>query len=166
MWFQLYLPPDQPHFTLSEIHQFIKAYISRHDIEMEQLRAERANLPSTRKIVKSKREELIEATKQKDESEYKTGFEVPDLRSAKTVKSLRYVCPGELGTLNSDAHSFFFIRYFLSREWQGDFNAVRMIKTIRLRMDGENKGLSKSSDMITNTRNDAVSSLQNDQMNE
>jgi len=77
-------------------------YISRFDEEIEQLRASlRPNRPLPRRL------DELEMARRQDGQEYESaGFQVPDLKDARTVEALR--------------------------RWNGDFQSIATIKQIRL----------------------------------
>ncbi|KAH9811360.1 hypothetical protein DFH28DRAFT_1131301 [Melampsora americana] len=84
VWFSYALDPLISSCTLPELHQIVQDFIKR---DLEELESERKSRRIGRP--KSLRQERIEIDLEKEESEYQTGFVVPDLTCPKSVKLLR-----------------------------------------------------------------------------
>lgn len=85
----------QETFSLDEIKLFIDAFISRDDEEIEQLVHERrkGRPPTNRQL-------LLENKRKHEQSEFDSGFKVPDLTNAKSVEALK-AWNGTFGGLNT-----------------------------------------------------------------
>lgn len=102
-WFQLILDPDQKTLTEEEMHELVMLYISRYDEEADQLRAKemRPGRPVPRRL-----DELEMARRQEEQEYSSSGFNMPELRDARNVETLR--------------------------AWNGDYNSLSTIKQTRL----------------------------------
>lgn len=101
--FILLLEPSITHLpSLSSLHEFVQSsYLTRHDdelIEIEESR--RTGRPA------SKREQDLKDCKRKEEEEYRTGMEIPDLTNS--------------------------INVGLLRQWDGDSQSSLMFRIVRI----------------------------------
>ncbi|KAI9263232.1 hypothetical protein BDA99DRAFT_509653 [Phascolomyces articulosus] len=100
LWFRFALDESQPCATKEQVHELIDMYLKRYDEELKQLEQERKKKGGHRKKVP--RHDILTALKSSEESEYASGFELPDLLVEKNVRMLR--------------------------EWDGDVNGMPRIR--------------------------------------
>ncbi|KAG2221256.1 hypothetical protein INT45_012377, partial [Circinella minor] len=100
LWFRYALDESNLCATKEQVHELIQLYLKRHDDELEQLEQERKKKGGHRKKVP--RHDILTALKISEESEYASGFELPDLLVEKNVRILR--------------------------EWDGDVNGMPRIR--------------------------------------
>lgn len=76
--------PEHDTFTLDDMKLFVEAFLTRDDEEIEQLQSERrkGRPPTNRQL-------LLENKRKYEQSEYSSGYEIPDLRDEQTVKLLK-----------------------------------------------------------------------------
>ncbi|KAI9494835.1 hypothetical protein BDB00DRAFT_292696 [Zychaea mexicana] len=100
LWFRFALEESQTCATKEQVHELIDMYLKRHDHELEQLELDRKKKGGHRKKVP--RHDILTALRASEESEYASGFELPDLMVEKNVRMLR--------------------------EWDGDVNGMPRIR--------------------------------------
>ncbi|KAK4704854.1 translation machinery-associated protein 16, partial [Phenoliferia sp. Uapishka_3] len=79
------LPEDREAVTLPELHQILRDYIGRNDDEAAELKKEREGRAWRKGEGKSKREMELDVQREGEESEYRSGFVLPDLTLAANV---------------------------------------------------------------------------------
>lgn len=83
IFFYDHLPETLHPLLIGEIQSLIDSYISRHDDEIDQLRAERrAGRPP------SSRQTLLEQQRDSEKSEYESGFWLPNFQDEETLVKL------------------------------------------------------------------------------
>ncbi|CAN6607727.1 hypothetical protein TRVA0_003S03444 [Trichomonascus vanleenenianus] len=88
-------------FDLAEMKEFVEAFISRDDAELAKLKAERRpGRPA------SNRQDILESRIKADKREFKTGYLMPNLNDAATVKAMR--------------------------AWKGEYSGTNTFKMIRI----------------------------------
>ncbi|KAG8993845.1 hypothetical protein FRB90_000582 [Tulasnella sp. 427] len=85
VFFHHALPPDVPALTLSEVHEIIKdVWLKRHDVAIaEEAATRRKGEP------RSSKEDKLQAAKEAEAEEYRSGLEIPDLTDPMTVELFR-----------------------------------------------------------------------------
>ncbi|KAI8148026.1 translation machinery-associated protein 16, partial [Fennellomyces sp. T-0311] len=99
LWFRYALDESLLCATKAQVYELIDMYLKRHDEELEALDQQRKKGGHRTKVP---RHDLLTALKTSEESEYKSGFELPDLMVEKNVRMLR--------------------------EWDGDVNGMPRIR--------------------------------------
>ncbi|KAG8991024.1 hypothetical protein FRB90_001489 [Tulasnella sp. 427] len=85
VFFHHALPPDVPALTLSEVHEIIRdVWLKRHDVAIaEEAATRRKGEP------RSSKEDKLQAAKEAEAEEYRSGLEIPDLTDPMTVELFR-----------------------------------------------------------------------------
>ncbi|BGP28417.1 translation machinery-associated protein 16 [Rhodotorula toruloides] len=85
LYFVHALPSDATSVSLPDLHQILNDYLNRNEAELVELKHEREGRSWRKGEGKGKRETELEKLREEEESEYKTGFVLPDLTLAENV---------------------------------------------------------------------------------
>lgn len=85
LYFVHALPTDQTSISLPALHLLLLQYIARNDDEIALLQAERQTRAWRKSEGKTKREVELDSEKEKELSEYRSGFSLPDLTLVENV---------------------------------------------------------------------------------
>ncbi|GJN92021.1 hypothetical protein Rhopal_005049-T1 [Rhodotorula paludigena] len=127
LYFVHALPADATSISLPDLHQLLSDYIQRNESERVALAAEREGRSWRKTEGKGKREVELEKQKEDEESEYRSGFVLPDLTLPENVVLCRqWVKPApSKDTKNTKGGDPSFLgRIRLVRIFSDDKNAV------------------------------------------
>ncbi|KAI5476915.1 hypothetical protein MNV49_007016 [Pseudohyphozyma bogoriensis] len=134
------IPEDRTSLSLPELHKVLTDYIARNDDEAQELKAEREGRAWRKGEGMNKREKELAMQKEAEESEYRSGFVVPDLTIAQNVFIARqWTSPAPTSsskTASAGGDPSFFPRVRLIRIFSEDQNMV-VVEREGARKEGE-----------------------------
>ncbi|GAA6041637.1 hypothetical protein JCM8097_007785 [Rhodosporidiobolus ruineniae] len=137
------LPSDATSISLADLHQLVADYMSRNESELAKLESERQARSWRKTEGKGKREVEIEKQRADEESEYRSGFIVPDLTLAENVVLCRLwvnPAPAKEGKNTKGGDPSFLGRIRLIRVFAEDKSAVKVEQNGARETWGEGEG--------------------------